>query len=635
MHVLSILAFLVITFACSHRYRQSLLEIAPWLLCLVGLVCYVLAFFNRMHWIDGLLIAGGLGAAVLLLRGRGGRPALGETCRREFGDLYLWTSLLLLGVLLFCLRNEQILEWDGYNFWGPDTHSLFARDGFAPKYSNPAFQYGNYTPYVQIIWWWVTHLSGGFRERYLFWGYYLLGMLLLLSLGAQFRRRRPGNTWLAALLIPLCAFALPGVACTAWYRALVVDPIMAMLFGTVLAQIVLRPREHVLFWKAKLLTYLCALVLAKSIGALWGALAIVFFFLWWRKEHRERAFLALSAAAAAASGGSWWIYCRVMDRSGYLSSSFSGRAAQRLGELMNGTFLSAGNNKGYLLSYARAFFLTPIHKERSLAIDLSPFALLVILFAAAVLLWRLGWIPRGKLRRLLLFMAATLAVIYSMVTVGQLTMFYDETQYLDPVYVVVLMTRYCSPANVGFLMLMVAFASGTAAGAAEPRRGGDRRSLAICLVTAAILLSCTTCDEIYRRFCYDYLDQQRIEFRASYEDRFRPFAQRLQTLPLDKPGVRVLLTTQETRPNPIVHNQAAPISVAWLSLTGDTAHDLSALTGYAQAVHASYLYLYEGGEDLRQALAPCLGRPPELRTLYAFSVDEAGTVTLQALPAEP
>ena len=629
MHILGFFAFLLMTFTFAYQRKQTLLEIAPWLLCVIGLICYVLAFFHRMSWIDGFLTAGGLASVGCLVRDRREGHPLGKACRRLFGDPYLWFSLLLLAVMLFCLRGEQILEWDGYNFWGPDTKSLFYRNGFAPRYSNPAFLFGNYTPFGQIIWWWFTHISGSFQERFLFWGYYLFCALLLLSLGEQFRRRWPGTTFPAAALIPVCAVLLPGVACTAWYRALVVDPMMAMLFGTVLVQIVHRPRKDVFFWKLKLLTFLCALVLTKSIGILWGILAVAFFFFWWRKEYRDRRFLIAAACSVAVFAGSWTLFCKVLDRSGYLADSFSDRAAQRLGELMNGTFLSSGDTKGYLLSYAKAFFCMPIHKEHSLAIDLSPFALLVFFFFFAFFLGRLGLVPKGKLRCLLLFMAITELIIYSVVVIGQLTMFYYEQQYLDPTRAVILMTRYCSPANIGILMLLSGFAAGNAAGVIPSRCQPSFLSRVVpSLLVAALLLSCTSYKDIYRRFCHDELDPQRIELRASYESQFRSFVQRIQGFPLDQPSVRVMLVTRETEANPIVINRASPISIDWLVLTGDTGYDLSELTGYGQIHHVSYLYIQESGEEFLQNLAPYLGHAPELNTLYRFSVGEDGSVLL-------
>ena len=630
MRLLSIPAFVLLALALGRRRRLSLLETAPWLLCVLGLVCYVLAFFGRMGWIDGLLLAGGLAAAWDLFRSRG--PALKKTLRRELADPYLWTCLALLAVMIFCLRGEQILEWDGYGFWGPDTKSLYAREGFAPRYSNAAFRFGNYTPFAQIIWWWFAHLGGSYQERYLFWGYYIFCALLLFALGAQFRRRRPGNSPVGAVVIPLCAVALPGVATTSWYWALVVDPMLAILFGTVLVHIGLRPGEgEGGFWKVRLVTYLAALVLTKSIGFLWGGLAVVFAFLWWRRERRDGPFLLASALTVLVSGGSWWLYCKAMDRSGYLSDSFAHRAGQRLAELRAGDFLATGNNGGYLVSYLKGFFLTPIHQEHSIAIDLSPFALLVLLFAGAVVLWRLGFIPRGKLRRLLLFMGACLVIIYASVTLGQLTMFYDETQYLDPVQAAKLMTRYCAPADLGLLMLLAGFASGNAPGASVPA-GGDRRTRIVCLVTAAILLTCTAWNDIGRRFVYDPLDEQRIALRTEYETRFRPFADRVSALPLDAPGVRVLLVTRETAVNPIVVNQVSPVSMDWLMLWGDPAGDLERLKTQAAACHDTYLYLQEGDEAFRGVLAAETGVTPDLETLYPLSLDGAGRLTLS--PAE-
>ena len=64
---------------------------------------------------------------------------------------------------------------------------------------------------------------------------------------------------------------------------------------------------------------------------------------------------------------------------------------------MNGTFFSSEMTRGYIRSYVQAFFATPVHREYTFAIDLSPFAIVVLLLVGAVLLWYFGAVPRKKL----------------------------------------------------------------------------------------------------------------------------------------------------------------------------------------------------------------------------------------------
>ena len=222
MTVLLLASLLLIALDIAWRYDRGIWQALAWSVTVLGLACYVLAFFRQLGWSDALLLCGGaLSLWDLVHRTRaGGKAALGGFVRRELGSVFFWASLALLAALVFLLRQERSLEWDAYNFWAPDVKSLFYRGGYAPRWSNPAYAYGNYTPFMQLLWWWLCHLAGSYQERMLYWGQYLYGMLLLLSVAARFVPERGRGRIAAGLLAPLAAFALPGVACTAWYFAI-------------------------------------------------------------------------------------------------------------------------------------------------------------------------------------------------------------------------------------------------------------------------------------------------------------------------------------------------------------------------------------------------------------------------------
>lgn len=618
MGAVTILAVLVVAVALAWRFEDTILGVLPPLLCAMGLVLYVLAFFNALSLIDWLWLAAGLWA--LWLMGRmvraQGATALRGALRRVFGDPHLWVCVAILVVMCFCLRNEQILEWDGYNFWGPDTKSLFYRDGYAPMHSNPASRFGDYTPMAQLIWWWFTHLAGEYGENYIFMGYYIFGALLLFGVADRFRTaRKPWNLILAAGACG-CAIVLPGVACTAWFRALCVDPLMAMAFGLTLSLTVCRSESHPGFWKAKLLVLAMCLTLIKSIGILWAALALGFWCLWWWKKRGAWRFALAWGGGIVLCRVSWSVFCSLTERSTALVGSFYATVGQRLQELADGVFLTSGNNRGYLVSYAKAFLCTPIHRESTPALDIPPVVLVLILFAAALLLWKFGFVPKKKGGRLLVFMAVTLVIIYLVVVVGQFTMFYTETGYLEPVKAVTLMTRYCSPAHIGLLMLLCTFVSGQATESApEAALVGRRRTVALA-AAAAVILSCGAYYEMYRRFLYDYLDPQRIELRESYCEQYSDFLSAVEGLPLDEPGTRVLLCIYQSKMNPIVINEASPISFCHLVLTGDGEADLAAILEELERTGSGYLYVDACSGELAEALSAAAGGPVEADVLY-------------------
>ena len=632
LSILTVLAVLCIIFALAWRFDDTIMGTAPIVLCAMGLVLYLLAFVGRLSWIDGILLAGGLASlgAVFYAVRVNGAAALTAQLRRLFADSYLWVCIAIVLVMCFFLQGEQILEWDGYNFWAPDTKGLYYQDGFAPKHSNVSLEFGDYTPFAQLIWWWFLHLSGAYSEQQLFMGYYIFGALLLFSIAEGFVRGNGLRRTLTAAIAGICAIILPGVACTAWFRALCVDPLMAMLFGLALSLIVCRNEAHSGFWKAKICIVLLALTLVKSIGIMWSILALLFFCLWWLKERREFGFAGICALGIALCYGSWSIFCKVMERSTYLVNGFSSVASDRISELQSGTFLTAGNNQGYLDSYAQGFLSTPIHREATFAIDLSPAALLLILFSAVLLLWKFGFVPRKKLGRLLGFMTGTLVLIYVVLLIGQLTMFYYETQYLDPVRAVTLMTRYCAPANMGLLILACTFASGRASGAAPEVLEMSRRSLIAFALVAGLILSCGAYAEMGRRFVHDPLDESREAKRALFLEEYSGVLADIQAVPWWEAEQRILLCVYGREESPIVMNEAAPVPLFFLSLSGVAYQDLALIEEAMEKGQPGYLYVDACTEEVSAALSAYVAGGAEFNvgSLYEIQYDQDGQMQL-------
>lgn len=614
-----LICLLLIVSALCWKYHGRILGVLPWVLCGIGMLLYPLAYLRRMSLIDWIVIACGVRAAVYIAvkaRKDGGKKLLDEL-KRQFLDSHLWVATAILVVACVLLRGEKILEWDGYSFWGPDTKGLYYYDGFAPKYANPAPGFGNYTPMAQIIWWWFLHLGGAYDEQYIFFGYYVFGALMLLSAADKFRAADTRWNILRAVVACASAVILPGVACTAWYRALCVDPLASILFGALLSETVHRPKENRALWRIKLLIGFFCLPLIKSVAILSALLAVSFYFIWLRREKPERRFALACLAVASVSSLSWVVFCRLTDRTGYLSGNFSSAFADRISELKTGAFFAPGLTRGYIASYIRAFVFSPIHREKTWAVDLSPLALLLLLFLAALVLCKIGCVPRGNAKPLIGFMALTVVVMYTMMGIGQLTMFYDETQYLEPANALTLMTRYCSPASIGLLMLLFSFASCKAEGA-EGKLPSARQAVC-CAVSGALILSCGAYAEMGRRFIHDPLDEQRMEKRGYFSMVYGDFLDAIAEIPVNGETSRVLLGIYETEMNPIVVNEASPVSFVSVSLSGDAETDLSRLAREAERSHAGYLYLNGAGDELIDALSERMRESFELRRLYKLA----------------
>ncbi len=618
----SVLGLTFIVFALCRRFEQTALSVIPMALCGVGLVLYLLGFVHALSAIDWILMGLGLACliwAVLDLR-RGGRGELVRELRRQAGDLRLWVGLAAVALIVVLLRDARILEWDGYNFWGPSTKALYFRDGYAARHSNPASGYGTYTPMGQLLWWWGVHLTGGWRESAIFQVYYTFGALLLLSSV----RHMPRRGVLPDLFICAAALLLPGVADTAWYRALCVDPWMSFLFGAALVEIAFPDRKHPGFWRARILLYLLTLTLVKSIGLLWALFALLFHLLW-NREARPWRFALLSAGACCALSASWSVFCRVMDRSTYLSASFVSEAAARLSELRAGNFLTAGNTWGYITSYIRAFFLEALHREFTPALDLSTALFLACLILFALLLRRRGAVEKGQLRRLLLFMGAALLTIYLIVAAGQMTMFYSETQYLEPLRAVTLMSRYASPAQVGLMMLLFALSG------REPDAGsrGGSRAFTAAVLAGCFILSAGAYTQMWRRFVRDDLDPQREETRSRWVNQYRDFLDRIGTVPYKEADAAVLLAVWKTEMNPVIVNEASPVAVDTVYLSGAPAADTDAILGAVSRRGNRFFYAADCPEETADALsAHTEGGAFRAGTLYTVTTD-GGTFTLR------
>lgn len=616
MTAVVLICILFIVSALCWKFHEHVLGILPWVLCGIGAVLYLLAYLRCMSLIDWVLIVCGVCAVAYITRKtrKDGADKLVDELKRQFLDSHLWAAVIILVAACVLLQGEKILEWDGYNVWGPDTKGLYYHDGFAPKYSNPAPGFGNYTPMAQIIWWWFLHLGGVYDEQYIFFGYYIFGALMLFSVADKFRAADRYRNVLYAVLACVTAVVLPGVACTAWYRALCADPLSAILFGALLSELIHRPKEDRLLWRAKLLTGFFCLPLIKSVAILPALLAAGFCFIWLGREKAERKFAFACLAVTAASSLSWVVFCRLTDRTGYLTSSFSSALSARLSELKAGVLFTQGYTRGYIVSYIRAFVFSPIHREKTWAIDLSPLMLLAILFLAAFALWKVGCVPKDKIKSLVVFMVLTTAVLYAVLGIGQLTMFYEETQYLEPANALTLMTRYCSPASIGLLMLLFSFSSGRAEGA--DANLPSARQAVCCAVSSVLILSCGAYVEMGKRFIYDSLDQQRIELRGEYCALYEDFLEKIADIPIREESSRVLLGHYETYMNPIVVNEASPVSFVSVYLSGSAESGLSALIQEAERSHSGYLYLNGASDELIVALSEYINEPFMVRQLY-------------------
>lgn len=608
--VLDILALTAISLALSLRSGESMAGTFPVALGGMGLVLYVLAFFRALaliHWLLGAALLTLVVWLIINIR-RDGSGAL-RRALAPLKDARVWVNATFLAALVLLVRYRCVLEWDAYNFWGADIKSLVARGGFAERYSNVAPSYGDYPPFTQLMIWWFLSLFGGFDEGLVFGGYFFWSGAVLLSVTGRMSfkgRLRPvvlGLFWAAVL------FALPSAVDTSWYRALYVDPVMGILFGVVLAEV--WDGSPWTGWRtAKCAVYLSALALTKTIGMMWVAWALVLFLLRHGVRRGRVRSLLLMALPAVAVIGAWTVYCRVMVRTTDLTASIAPTLTERVREILDGSFLSNERSVGYVRAYIKAFLSEPVHRARTLDLDLTPALVLALALVLPAVFRRAGALDRGAFWRLFGFTAGMYAVTYVVLMASHLTIFYGETQYLESANMLTQMTRYGAPMNIGSLILAVSICfSAPGEGETFPLR-----PLLPALMAGVVLLSAgygTMADCLIEG--HDVLDPQRIEKRESFRVSYSELLEQITDLPVDGENRRVLVLLNSTEYNPIVSYLASPMSLETMYYGPWT--DRAALEDAIERSGASWVFVQGGSPE---ALGNILSVLPglELQSLY-------------------
>lgn len=604
--VLNVTALAGVALLLSLRFRDSLARTVPITLCSALLLLYVLAFFRKMSWIDGIsalcLIA--LLVLFVLWGRREGFRSAAERVVLPLKDVQIWINLAVLILVAVLVNYRQVLEWDAYSFWGADIKSLFYRDGFAEKYSNPAPSFGDYPPLMQLAVWWFMHLFGRFDEGLIFSGFYFFGTLLLLSLTERLRFSGTGQKLVGGIVAAGLLFLLPGVADTSWYRALCADPIMAILFGCLLVEITIK-QHSAGFGLYKCAVLGAAVCLTKSIGFLWAAFGIIFFLVWkgFSAGNLKRAAVLLGSSGVCYV--SWTVFCRVMVRTTTLSNNIPSTVGDRISEIMDGTFLSAGDNLAFIKSFIKAFLFAPTHLEKTFALDLTPALVFLLILGLFFLFCRGGWLSKKEMAKIAVCCICIYAITCFVLLCGHLTIFYGEKKYTDPLKMVVTLTRYGCPASIGFLMLAFSI------GAEHLQIVSLRQSPAIHLswVLPVLIVLATGYNEIGRCLIQgaDQLNPQRIQFKAQLQEDMSDFLdETAETVGLEGEGQRVLLLMEEENYNPVISYLASPVSIQKITYENGE-FSAEALTAALDKMGARWFYVQdvpEGALPILEELIP-------------------------------
>ena len=456
MFHLTVILQIGLTLVCvlwlAAYFQISLVEAMPVFLCGLVLVLYGLAMVHHLSWIDwaaGIVIS--LFVFWIVGRQRESRKEFGRTCLEKIKQPSFITAVLLIVVIVLCTSGKVVTWWDDINFWATDVKALYYLDGFAGKYGNVAPEFGDYPPGAQLVKWWFLHVCpGSFREGLAFAGYYVMNMVFLLPL----LRKLKGLNLPVLVLAAAALWFFPSIAEVYGYDGFCADLTMACIYGGFLIAVTDRKGKTELFYYVRLALYLGVLVLVKSIGFVWALFGLVFLVLYRHsvpegeeKEETAHSGLLWTAALPLLTGGSWMLFCLLMRR-------VTKTTATAVKYMTTDEYGLSGYMKEFAAAFLQAFTASPLHKERSIVIDLTPLGLYLCICFLVILFFKIHILPEKAGRAVLWFCMISGAVFYGIIFLAHITIFATETQYLEASGMISSIERYGAPFTIGTLLFL-------------------------------------------------------------------------------------------------------------------------------------------------------------------------------------
>ena len=604
--VLHICAVLICISYLAYRFRVSLVETLPVFVCALVLILYVLAMVHHLSWIDGVeaLVAAAIGVW-FVSRPKEEKKNCAEACLRNMTHTSFVTAILLLTAIALCTVGKVVTWWDDINFWATDVKSLYYLDGFACKYGNAAPEFGDYPPGAQLIKWWFLHLNPyDLQEGLAFVGYYMMNMVFLLPL----LRKLKGKNIVVMLLMAAALWFFPSIAEVYGYDGFCADLTMACVYGGFLLAVTDKEVGSELFYYGRLALYLGVLVLIKSIGFVWALFGLIFFLLHWfgernksdhgqkRTSEKSQKLRAVSVAVLPViTGGSWMLFCLIMRR-------VTRTTATAVKYLTTDEYGISGYTGEFARAFIRAFVSLPLHKEKSILIDLTPLGLYFLICLLVILYYRAHILSERTGRIVLWFCMISGAIFYAVIFIAHITIFATETQYLEASGMISSIERYGAPFTVGTLF----FLAGIGADRGESLFKGNKMPALIQkygIYLCIILFVALTANY---RIGYDGL----VGYRSSVSDKL---AERASMLGEDEDQflsvVRALGTDHSARVcyirrgdvprwvnNSYLAYEASPVSIVYKSVNlADAPTDW--MVEEIRSSHAAYLYVEQTDAD--------------------------------------
>lgn len=603
MALVHILAVLICILFLAWRFRVSLVEALPVFVCGLTLVLYVLAFFRRLAWIDGIAVLVLLLSAVWLVsRKKEERKNVIRVCFQNMTRPSFAIGAVLLAAVAVCTFTKMVTWWDDFNFWAVDARALYHSGGFAGRYGNVAPAFGDYPPGSQMMKWWFLHLNPTeFREGLAFAGYYTMNLAFLFPLLKKWKGK---NVFFMALMAAALWF-FPSVGEYFGYYGFCADLTMACIYGGFLYAVTDREVESEVFYYGRLGLYLSVLVLVKSIGFVWALFGLIFFLLYQRSGEGRKGNgdggkwtwlrrLLVIAAPPAVTGGSWMLFCLFMRR-------VANSTTTAVKYVVTDEYGLSGYMGEYAAAFLRAFFGSPLHRTKSFFLDLTPIGCYLCICLISLLFWKMKLLSAKMGKLILGFCTVSGALFYGIIFLAHITIFAGETQYLDTAGMILSIERYGAPFTIGTLLFLaqVWMNNGERLFDKEKFPALIRRyGVPVCFILFVALTANYQVGYDGLAGYRDDLEEQRLDREGYVDGETEAFLDAIQVLRPDKRARVYYFRGADT---PEFHNiytsyLAAPVSVVHKEIDLDEA-PADWVIGQIKGSHASYLYVADTDAD--------------------------------------
>lgn len=589
MAIVNITAFLICLFYLSYIWEEKLVEVLPVLICMLVFVLYALAMIRHLSLIDVLSL---FIIAVFLIwfikNNKEKRADFTKICLYNMTQASFITAVILIAFVVIFTSHRVVAWWDDINFWVTDVKSIYYLDGFASKYGNTSPEYGDYPPAGQLIKWWFLHFSPRtFNEGLAFAGYYTMNIIFMLPI----LRKLKGKNVIIMLLMALSLWFLPSIADTFGYYGFCADLTLACVYGGFLFAVTddkennASRGKNLNFYYIRLALYLGVLVLIKSVGFVWAAFGLVFFVLYrmsfndsTKKNQLNVGNIAVFATPVIM-GGSWMLFCLMMRR-------VTKTTATAVKYITTDEYGLSGYMSDYARAFLNAFAKLPLHQEKNGLINLTPIAFYICVCLIVIFFYRKGLMPKKQGRIVLLFSIISGAVFYGMIFIAHITIFANETQYLEPLGMIMSIERYGAPFTIGMIIFL-----------ANIWLENGNRMLAFVLFVA---LTAGYENGYYGLIGYRNEVDSLLEDRGGMIDEDAwTFLNALGKIEVGS-GTRVLYIQRDDEPrwveNSYTSMEASPISVVYRSVNLEDAPG-DWMEAEIRASHAFYLYVENAPAD--------------------------------------